>query len=144
MSGDQLTIIGHHAGNGPAELGHAGGDLGHLVSAVDLGVAGIGPQPVNRPGLDLAGRKDEVHGRFSFGASGRAEARRREGQQQNRDPRYGENESAREGFLWAQFFDDQGVGQGGQLCQMKNARRFNSFSAGGFRWLASGVVASTN
>jgi hypothetical protein len=27
---------------------------------------------------------------------------------------------------------------------MKNARRFNSFSAGGFRWLASGKVASAN
>jgi hypothetical protein len=27
---------------------------------------------------------------------------------------------------------------------MKNARGFNSFSAGGFRWLASGKVASAN
>ena len=47
-------------------------------------------------------------------------------------------------ILRAQFFDDQGIGQGGQLCQMKNARGFNGFREGGFRWLASGVVASTN
>ena len=44
-------------------------------------------------------------------------------------------------ILRAQFFDDQGVGQGGQLCQMKNARGFNGFgqvaSAGWLpaRWL---------
>ena len=36
------------------------------------------------------------------------------------------------GYLRALFFDDQGVRQGGQLCQMKNARRFN-----GFRQVAS-------
>jgi hypothetical protein len=47
------------------------------------------------------------------------------------------------GFLRALFFDDQGVGQEGQLCQMKNARGFNSFLASGFDWLASGVVASS-
>jgi hypothetical protein len=45
-------------------------------------------------------------------------------------------------ILRAQFFDDQGVSQGGQLCQMKNARGFNGFPAGGFHWLASGAVAS--
>lgn len=42
MPGDQLAIVGHHAGHGPAELGHAGGDPRHLIGAVDLGIAGIG------------------------------------------------------------------------------------------------------
>ena len=31
---------------GPDELGHAGGDLGDLIGAVDICVAGIGAQPV--------------------------------------------------------------------------------------------------
>ena len=61
MSGDQLAIVGDHAGHGPAELGHAGRDLGHLIGAVDLGIAGIRAQPVNRPRLDLAWREDKVH-----------------------------------------------------------------------------------
>ena len=60
--GDQFAIVGHHAGHGPAELRHAGSDLRHLVVAVHLGIAGIGAQPVDRPGLDLARREDEVHG----------------------------------------------------------------------------------
>ena len=47
-------------------------------------------------------------------------------------------------ILRAQFFDDQGVGQEGQVCQTKNSRGFNGFLAGGFRWLASGAVASAN
>jgi len=37
-----------------------------------------------------------------------------------------------------QLFDDQGVGQGAQLRQIKNSCGFNGFLAGGFRWLASG------
>jgi hypothetical protein len=36
------------------------------------------------------------------------------------------------------------MSQGGQLCQTKNARGFNGFPAGGFRWLASGTVASAS
>ena len=98
MPGDQLAIVCNHAGHGPAELRHAGRDLRNLVGAVDFGIAGIGAQPVNRPGLDLARRKHEVHGRFSFGQGGQAETRRRLGQQQNRDPRCGENKRAREGY----------------------------------------------
>ena len=62
VPGDQLAIVGHHAGHGPAELRHAGGDLRHLVLAVHLGIAGIGAQPVDRPRLDLAWREDKVHG----------------------------------------------------------------------------------
>ena len=45
-------------------------------------------------------------------------------------------------ILRALFFDAQGVGQDEQLCQMEKRRGFNSFLAGGFRWLASDVVAS--
>ena len=37
-----------------------------------------------------------------------------------------------------------GYVKGGQLCQMKNAQGFNGFLASGFRWLASGGVASAN
>ena len=48
------------------------------------------------------------------------------------------------GYLRALFFDDQCMSQGGQLCQTKNTRGFNGFPEDGFRWLASGVVASTN
>ncbi|MBW6494984.1 MAG: hypothetical protein K0B16_10605, partial [Burkholderiaceae bacterium] len=44
------------------------------------------------------------------------------------------------GILGALFFDDQGVGQEGQLCQMKNRRGFNDFSMRGFHCLASGEV----
>jgi hypothetical protein len=43
--------------------------------------------------------------------------------------------------LWAQFFDDQGVRQRGQLCQMKNTRGFKGFAGGGFCWLALAQVA---
>ncbi len=42
------------------------------------------------------------------------------------------------GFLRALYFDDQGMSQGGQVCQQKILRRFKAFPAGGFRWLASG------
>lgn len=44
----------------------------------------------------------------------------------------GEIRSAREGILRAQFFDDQGVGQEGQVCQTENAHGFNDFSGLGF------------
>jgi len=56
----------------------------------------------------------------------------------------GKRKAPARGVLRAQFFDDQGVRQGGQLCQTKNARGFNSFPETGFRWLASSVVASAN
>ena len=78
-------------------LGH-GRDLRHLVVAMHLGKAGIGVQPGNRPSLDLARREDEVHGAGlgMWGLKTKAPAR---------------------GFLRALFFDDQGVGQRGQVCQ---------------------------
>jgi hypothetical protein len=56
----------------------------------------------------------------------------------------GKTKAPERAILRAQFFDDQGVGQEGQLCQTKNVHGFNGFPAGGFRWLASGEVASTN
>src|SRR5690606_10644018 len=76
---DQFAVVGHHAGHGPTELGHAGSDLGHLVVAMRLGIAGIGAQPGNRPRLYLARREDEVHG-MGLGMWGRVnEKRPREG-----------------------------------------------------------------
>lgn len=57
MPGNQLTIVGHYAGQGPTKLWHAAGDLGNLIGAVNRSVAGVGPQPINRPGLYLAGRE---------------------------------------------------------------------------------------
>jgi hypothetical protein len=56
----------------------------------------------------------------------------------------GKTKAPERGVLRALFFDDQEVGQGGQLCQMENTLGFKGFQEGGFRWLASGLVASTN
>jgi len=56
----------------------------------------------------------------------------------------GKTKAPARGYLRALFFDDQGVRQGGQLCQTKNARGFKGFLGGGFRWLDFGKVASTN
>jgi len=61
MSSNQLAVVGRHAGHRPAELGHAGGDLRHLVGPMHLGIAGIWVQPIERPSFNLAWRKDEVH-----------------------------------------------------------------------------------
>lgn len=41
---DQPTILANKAGNVPAKLCHAGRDLGDLVCAMGLGIAGIGLQ----------------------------------------------------------------------------------------------------
>jgi len=99
MPSDQLAVVGHHAGNGPAELGHARGDLGDLVCAVDFGIAGIRAQPVNRPRLNLARREDEVHrGSSHLRQGGRADACGQHGQRQDRGPRCGGNENARDGI----------------------------------------------
>ena len=43
VAGNQFAIVCDHAGNGPAEFRHAGGDFRHLIRAVDLGVLRIGP-----------------------------------------------------------------------------------------------------
>jgi len=44
----------------------------------------------------------------------------------------GKTKAPARGYLRALFFDDQGIRQGGQMCQTKNARGFN-----GFRQVAS-------
>jgi len=99
MARNQLAILRHHAGNGPAKLGHAGGDLRDLVITMHLGIAGIGAQPVYGPGFNLARRKDEVHGQLSsVGQGGQILTRSRDGWQLNWIPRCQENESAREAY----------------------------------------------
>jgi hypothetical protein len=44
MVGNQLAVLAHEAGHGPAELGHAGGDLRDLLVPVLLGILPIGLQ----------------------------------------------------------------------------------------------------
>ena len=61
MPRDQLAVLGHKAGHRPAELGHAGGDLGDLIRAMGLGVAGIGLQARERPLLDTLQGEAEGH-----------------------------------------------------------------------------------
>jgi 2-hydroxychromene-2-carboxylate isomerase len=50
---------------------------------------------------------------------------------------WGKTKAPERAILQALFFDDQGVGQGGQLCQVKNTLGFNGFWRGGFRKLDS-------
>jgi len=64
MARDQLAVLGHETGHGPAELGHAGGKLCDLVRAVLLGVAGIGLQTRKRPLLNPLGGEGEGHAGF--------------------------------------------------------------------------------
>jgi hypothetical protein len=61
MSGDQFPVLGHEAGHGPAELGHAGGELRNLIAAVYLRVLRVGLEPRERPRLDPLGREGEGH-----------------------------------------------------------------------------------
>jgi hypothetical protein len=58
---DQLAVLGDEARHGPAELGHAGGDPGHLLGPVQLRVPGIGLQGRKRPVLDPLGGEGEGH-----------------------------------------------------------------------------------
>ena len=55
------AIARHQHRDRPAELRHAGGDPGDLVRAMGLGVARIGAQAVERPGLDRFGGEAEGH-----------------------------------------------------------------------------------
>jgi len=61
MPGDQLAVPGHEAGDGPAELGHAGGDPRHLVGVMGLGIAGIGFELDQRPVFNLARQERRSH-----------------------------------------------------------------------------------
>lgn len=56
MTGNQLAIIGDHAGYRPAKLRHAGGDLCYLIRVVHFGVIDVSTQPFYRPFFDLSGR----------------------------------------------------------------------------------------
>jgi hypothetical protein len=111
---DQLAIVSHHAAHGPAKLRHAGGDLGHLIGAMDLGVAGIGAQPVERPSLDLDRCEDQVH--WAALIRGRADVPTHAGNMASdrigvRD--VGETKTPARVILQAQFFNDVYAGQGG-------------------------------
>jgi hypothetical protein len=65
---------------------------------VDLGIARIGAQPVNRPSFNLARRKDQVHVvAFVWGRAGKP-IRAGRCQRQDQDPRCGEMRNARKGF----------------------------------------------
>ena len=59
---DQLAVLGHEAGHGPAELGHAGGELRDLVGAVHLRVLRVGLQALERPLLDPLRSEAQRHG----------------------------------------------------------------------------------
>jgi hypothetical protein len=61
MASDQLAVGRHQHRHGPAELGHAGGDLRHLIGVVGLGVAGVGFQPGEGPVFDPARQQGRVH-----------------------------------------------------------------------------------
>jgi hypothetical protein len=119
VPGDQFTIVGQQAGHGPAELCHAGSDLGHLVRAVDLGIASIGAEPVDRPSFNLARRKDQVNG---VALSGRRTSRSALGDASVRIGirNVGKSKAPARGVLRAQFFDDQWVGQWGQIVIAQN------------------------
>jgi hypothetical protein len=71
MARDQLAVGGDEAGDGPAELGHAGGDPRHLVGVVGLGIAGIGAEAGQRPERDLARAQMHRHAasRLAFRAA---------------------------------------------------------------------------
>ena len=84
---------------------HAGGDLRHLVGRHASCIAGIGR---SRASLD----------RPTFRSMGWS--RREDETSMGRRSGCGETKSAREGFLRAQFFDDQGVGQWGRSVNRKN------------------------
>ena len=63
VAGDHLAVARNQHRHGPAELRDARGDLRDLVGAVRLRVARIGPQPLERPGLDRLRGKAQRHRR---------------------------------------------------------------------------------
>jgi hypothetical protein len=62
MARDQLPVLGDEAGHGPAELGHAGGDLRDLVRPVRLRVLRVGLEARQRPHLDRVRGEAQRHG----------------------------------------------------------------------------------
>jgi hypothetical protein len=66
---------------------------------VDFGIAGIGPQPVNRPRLNLARCEDQVHrGCAHLGQGGQAKRAAKSGSDRVGIRGVGENKNAREGY----------------------------------------------
>jgi hypothetical protein len=61
MARDQLTVVGNQARHGPAELGHARGDLRDLIRAMRLRVLRVGLEPGQRPHLDRVRGKAQGH-----------------------------------------------------------------------------------
>jgi hypothetical protein len=55
MASDQFPVGRDQHRDGPAELGHAGGNLGHLVGVMGLGFVGIRFQPGEGPKFDPVG-----------------------------------------------------------------------------------------
>ena len=67
MACDQFAVVRNQAGNGPAELRHAGCDLRDLIHAVRLRVFRIRLELGQRPGLDCVRGKAQGHaGRFAL------------------------------------------------------------------------------
>ncbi len=66
MASDQLPVGGHQHRHGPAELGHAGGDLHDLTGVVGLGVSGVGFQPGEWPMFNPARQQGRVHAAILF------------------------------------------------------------------------------
>ena len=63
---NSLAILGDETRHRPAELGHAGGELRHLIVIMGLWIGGIGRQLGQRPGLDPLGGEAQRHeGRVS-------------------------------------------------------------------------------
>ncbi|GHC34963.1 hypothetical protein GCM10007291_40260 [Gemmobacter nanjingensis] len=56
MARDQLAVGSDKAGDGPAELCHAGGDFCHLIGVMGLCIPGVGPETGEGPMLDPAGQ----------------------------------------------------------------------------------------
>ena len=54
MASDQFPVGRDQHRDGPAELGHTGGDLGHLIGIVGLSVTGVKLQPGKGPMFDPA------------------------------------------------------------------------------------------
>jgi hypothetical protein len=82
---------------------------------VDLGIAGIRAQPVNRPRFNLARRKDEVHGDSHLGQAGMPKRTGEVASACFRIRDVGKTKAPARAYLRALFFDDQEVRQGGQL-----------------------------
>lgn len=67
VASDQFAIGRHQHRHGPAELGHARGDLRYLIGVMGLGVAGVRLQPGERPMFDPARQQGRISCREPLG-----------------------------------------------------------------------------